>query len=152
MAAPNNTVAITYAANLSLNVPSGMICMIEHAYSFSYDLSRLLTIQKTSYAKIRRHNASCQIDLTEGDIAIEISLSPEGFCRTSTKSGDILLEVPKATSAEVFAKSANGTVTYSGLSFTKIQQQSATITGTLGAGFGEIRLETAAGDIQMKGF
>lgn len=151
--APNNTATITYAADLSLNVPSGMICMIDHAlYSFSYDLSGLLTIQKTSYAKVTRHNASCQIDLTEGDIAIEISLSPEGFCRASTKQGHILLSIPATTSAKVEAQTDNGTITYTGLTFTTISLQAAKLTGTLGSGSGEIILKSGQGDIQLKGF
>ena len=153
VAAPLNSAIMTYAADLSLNVPLALPCAITQAhYGFAYDLAAPLLIQNTSYAEIQRHNASCQIDLPEGGIVIEMALPRDGICHAHTGKGDILLRLPATTSALIAAESKSGKVMHSGLVFVTLDQTASALTGTLGLGMGEIRLETANGNIQLEGY
>lgn len=142
-----------YFGAVSLAIPYRMACLIEEVSGetkVSY-LGNTLLIRHSKQVDVQQHNGSCQINSSSGNISSEIALPDSGFCKASTGDGNILLKLPASTSATVFAKTGNGTITNVGLSFTNLNQQALMMTGTLGSGKGEIRLETNRGNIQLQG-
>jgi DUF4097 and DUF4098 domain-containing protein YvlB len=75
-----------------------------------------------------------------------------GYCCASTGQGNITLQIPVTTSAKVYAKTGNGTITVTGLMLTPIAQEPTLVEGTIGEGTGTIRMETAAGNIIRRAF
>ncbi len=139
---------------LELDIPYNMKCVVEYSLRNTYvsQLDGSLYIQSTSNVDVMKHNGSCEISCIEGNVSVETAIPFEGYCRVTVQTGDILITIPSNTSAEVYAKSKNGSVYQEGLTFTNIQQNENSIIGTLDSGMGEIRAVTGSGNIQLKGF
>ena len=138
-----------------MEVPYQMLCQIENAtegiYVFDLDSTLFINNAKDNI-EIQRHNGSCEINTSKGNISVEIALPDSGFCRCSTSMGDIVMKLPVTTSATVYAKSNEGTVGYTNLTFSSLSQKTDFLSGTLGTGDGEIYLETQKGNIQILSF
>jgi len=137
---------------VTLTVPSRLICKIEKAVGNVNvnDLDSLLIIENAPIVAVARHTGSCQISGGEGNDSLELILPENGYCRVSVNAGNILLKIPTDASATVYVKSLNGTVTQKGLSIAVDEQTSGFLSGKLGSGNGEIRLETKQGNIQIE--
>lgn len=137
---------------VTLTVPSGFICKIEEAVGdvTVSDLDSVLIIENASVVDLKRHNGSCQISGLAGNKSLELAFPDSGFCRVKISSGNILLKIPTDVSASVYAKSLNGVVSQKGLTITVVEQSSGFLSGKLGSGNGEIRLETSQGNIQIE--
>ena len=137
---------------ITLTVPSGLICKIEEAVGNVNvsDLDSVLIIEDAPIVALTRHNGSCQISGGTGNNSLELSLPENGYCRVKISSGNILLKIPTDESASVYAKSLNGVVSQKGLTITVDEQSSGFLSGKLGLGNGEIRLETSQGNIQIE--
>lgn len=137
---------------VTLTIPSGLICKIEKAVGNINisDLDSVLTIENAPIVDLKRHGGSCQISGGAGNKSLELALHENGFCRVKISSGNILLKIPTDVSASVYAKSLNGVVSQKGLTFTVDAQSSGFLSGKLGSGNGEIRLETNQGNIQIE--
>lgn len=137
---------------VTLTVPSGLICKIEEAVGNVNvsDLDSVLTIENAPIVALTRHNGSCQISSGVGNISLEIALPENGYCRVKISGGNILLKIPTDESASVYAKSLNGVVSQKGLAISVVEQSSGLLSGKLGSGNGEIRLETSQGNIQIE--
>jgi hypothetical protein len=139
---------------LELDIPYNMRCRVEYSLENTYvfDLDSSLYIQSRSNVEVMRHNGSCEISCNQGNVSVETAIPFEGYCRVTVQTGHILISIPTNTSVEVYAKSNNGSVSQTGLTFTNIQQDENSISGTLGSGAGEIRAVTGSGNIELKGF
>lgn len=137
---------------VTLTVPSGLICKIEEAVGNVnvYDLDSVLTIENAPIVALTRHNGSCQISSGTGNNSLELFLPENGYCRVKISNGNILLKIPTNVSASVYAKSLNGVVSQKGLTIAVDEQSSGLLSGKLGSGNGEIRLETSQGNIQIE--
>ena len=137
---------------ITLNVPSGLICKIEEAVGNVNvsDLDSVLIIENAPVVDLKRHNGSCQISGGTGNNSLELSLPENGYCRVNVNTGNILLKIPASVSASVYAKSLNGVVSQKGLTIAVDEQSSGFLSGKLGLGNGEIRLETNQGNIQIE--
>lgn len=137
---------------VTLTVPSRLICKIEEVVGNVNvsDLDSMLTIENAPLVALMRHNGSCQISGGTGNNSLEIAIPENGFCRVKISSGNILLRIPTDESASVYAKSLNGVVSQKGLTIAVDEQSSGFLSGKLGLGNGEIRLETSQGNIQIE--
>ncbi|MDP3148006.1 MAG: hypothetical protein Q8N83_02635 [Ignavibacteria bacterium] len=137
---------------VTLTVPSGFVCKIEEAVGNVNvtDLDSLLIIENAPVFDLKRHNGSCQISGGTGNNSLELSLPENGYCRVKISGGNILLKIPASASASVYAKSLNGVVSQKGLTIAVDEQSSGFLSGKLGSGNGEIRLETSQGNIQIE--
>ncbi|MCK9425158.1 MAG: hypothetical protein M0Q21_03850 [Ignavibacteriaceae bacterium] len=137
---------------VTLTVPSGVICKIEEAVGNVNvsDLDSVLTVGNAPIVDLKRHSGSCQISGGTGNNSLELSLPENGYCRVKINNGNILLKIPVSVSASVYAKSLNGVVSQKGLTIAVDEQSSGFLSGKLGLGNGEIRLETSQGNIQIE--
>ena len=137
---------------ITLTIPSGSVCKIEAAVGnvFATNLDTLLIIENAPTVAVTRHNGSCEISSGDGNDSLELVLPDNGFCRVKVNAGNILLKIQTNASATIYVKSLNGTVSQKGLSLTVDQQTFGFLSGKLGAGNGEIRLETNKGNIQLE--
>jgi DUF4097 and DUF4098 domain-containing protein YvlB len=138
--------------SVQIGIPYNMICRIEQVAGNTYvsDLDTSLFVENASNVNVERHNGSCDISSGVGNVSVEFALPTNGLCRVNVTKGDITLKAPTTTSATVYAKSNNGTVSLTGFIITITQQQSNFLTGTLGSGSGEIHAETNQGTIRLQ--
>lgn len=138
---------------VQLSIPYSMVCKIEQVNGDTEvdDMDSLLVIENASNVNVLRHNGSCQITTGTGNVSVASAFPDSGFCVIKVATGNIMLKVPINASAQVYAKSNNGTVSQTGLTLTNIQQQSNLLSGILGSGHGIIQLETNQGNIQIQG-
>jgi hypothetical protein len=143
-----------YFSQIELLVPHRMKCSIDEATGDTRiaQLGNVLRVQSARKVEVLKHSSSCQVASVEGNVAAETILPDGGYCRVFTNNGDIVVKVPAATSAMVFAQTGNGNITTSGLAFQSVNQQPLLLTGILGFGNGEIRLEAKQGNIRLEGF
>jgi DUF4097 and DUF4098 domain-containing protein YvlB len=93
------------------------------------------------------------LETGSGDITCRLAgLSPGGRLRMKTGNGDLSLMIPSGTSARLAAETGRGRVRVNtGLtSLEKDERRSKR--GLLGAGNGEIILETGTGDVTVDGY
>jgi hypothetical protein len=154
--APQDTDEIKYLCGLALVMPANMACHVASATGLIHvsNLDTVLTIQQASYdMSIAQHRGSCELDALQGSITLEQILPDNGFCFVKTAQGNISLKLPEQTSARVAANTSTGSLNYSGLVFTQIEEQTAkSLRATLGEGRGQITLDTVKGEIFLQGF
>ena len=138
---------------VQLSIPYSIICHIDQVSGDIEvdDMDSSLTIENASNVNVVRHNGSCQIFSGSGNVSVECAVPIGSSCLVNVKKGDITLKIPTIVSAQVYAKSDNGTVSQTGLTFTSVQQQSNLLNGKLGSGHGSIQLETTQGNIHIQG-
>jgi len=146
---PRDMSRFRYATLLSLGVPYNIACRINRVDGDLnvLDLGSNLWIQNAHMVKTLRINGSCEIGSLSSD---QMVLPVGGFCKVSA-NGTITLRIPSTTSASLFAQTTSGSVSYTNLAISNINQQQRSLKGKLGDGSGEIRLETARGDIIIDG-
>lgn len=150
---PATVVGYTISTLLRLDVPFRMPCVIDgvNGTTTVADLGANLVMRNVRGVTVQRHNASCDIVSLDGGVECEVALPPGGSCIIRAVRGTIILKVPTNTSANVTARATNGTITHTNLVFTGLNQQGGSLTGILGAGNGQIRVETDAGNIVLQG-
>ncbi len=154
--APGNSEAVRYLCGLALVMPANMACHVVSVGGLVNisNLDTTLSIEGAKYeVNIAKHSGSLVIAALQGSIAVENVLPDSGFCLVNTGQGNIAVKLPDKTSAQLHARTSNGSVNSSGLVFTHILEQSPkTLRATLGEGRGQINLSTAYGDISLLGF
>ncbi len=86
-----------------------------------------------------------------GNINADVVLPSGDECDLNTTNGQIVLTVPRSTSATVTASVVNGTVSISNLSIVETLTSQTRITGTIGKGESSISLSAVNGTIELKG-
>lgn len=151
--APAATATLKYASDVVLQIPAQMECIVEQASSLikTTGLTAPLTIQESFFdISVENHTGELFINATTSEIHSQVSLPDSGICRIKTGQGNILLEIPATTSALVDLKTADGNISHTDLALTVQQQQPGILAGLLGAGRGQITLESGKGDIVLK--
>jgi len=87
-----------------------------------------------------------------GQLNAKLALPPQGTCKMSTVNGQILLTIPKTTSAEFFASVTNGEINLANLSLNNSVSTPKSLRGRMGDGQGTITLSTVNGNISVSGF
>jgi hypothetical protein len=96
--------------------------------------------------------ASVDVEAVNGAIEGDVSLPPGRTIDMDVVNGEINIDIPSSTSAEFSAEVVNGSVTVSGLPLEDMVVTAESVTGTLGAGEGEIMLRVVNGTIRVEGF
>lgn len=89
--------------------------------------------------------------IQNGNINADIVLPSGDACNLNTTNGQIVLTVPRSTSATVTASVVNGTVSISNLSIVETSASKTHIAGTIGKGESSISLNAVNGTIELNG-
>ena len=152
VAQPPVSQTIDYQAFLSLAIPFASHCTVDEVVgdvTVRYLVGNL-EVEGGRRVTVVDHVGSCSVAGSGGDVSIRIVLPSTGSCVVTTPTGAIDVSVPAVTSAHVSIVAGDGTITVEGLSLTGVIQTAHTLEGTLGAGEGEIRLETSAGSVVLR--
>ena len=143
---------VFYAAAVTLGIPFQMGCAVENAAApvEVSDLFRPLRVRGTDAVTVVRHGASCDLSTERGAVYIEAAVPDSGYCLAGTGEGSVELRLPAASSARIWAHTADGAVTVIGLTLAGRADSTGFVSGTLGTGTAEVRLETLKGDIVIR--
>lgn len=89
--------------------------------------------------------------LTNGNIEATVTLPVEGICDMRTVNGNVVLNIPRSTDAEMSASITNGNIVVEDISVSYLSQSRYQVNGVLGDGSGTIRLNTINGSILVRG-
>ncbi len=150
---PAGVVGYTVSADLAIGVPFLTPCIVEGVQGTTTvsDLGADLTMRNVHGVLVKRLNASCNIASLDGGVDCEVAIPQGGSCTITAVRGTIILKIPTNTSADITARTTNGTISSSYLTFTTINQQPSVLTGRLGTGNGQIIVETGEGSIILQG-
>ncbi len=95
--------------------------------------------------------APVRVLLTNGTIAGDAVVRNEESVDLRTVNGNVELAIPTGSSAVLMASLANGTIRVVNLALSGVVSTRTTLTGTLGTGEGEIRLQTTNGNVTVTG-
>ena len=146
---------IQFLGALFVDVPKAMSCYINKAGSVVYSEyleSDIIVNEANGPIEIKNHKGSIFANTTSGNIAIEAIIPVDGFCKALTEDGNIELLIPLNTSATIYAETADGIVSFNGLSIENLTQSTNKVTGILGSAESEIHLTTLSGNIEIIGF
>jgi DUF4097 and DUF4098 domain-containing protein YvlB len=95
--------------------------------------------------------SSIQSSAVSGAVELEVALAPAGRLSAESLSGQLSLSLPRATSAAVRASSFSGSIhSDAGEVETERFGPGSSLRTTLGAGDGEIRLESFSGTVRLR--
>lgn len=138
------------------DVPSDMFCEIRMAEDSVRvtNLKNNITIKsRDSDIFIGNHSGSINIVQQRlGKIEIQAEIPDDGFCITENTIGNISLMIPLGTSANIFAETKEGIVSFENLTIDSLNQSANKVSGILGSGSGEIHLFTNSGNIEITGY
>ncbi len=103
-------------------------------------------------AVITESYGNISIGVTNGAVYGKVALPINGLCTINTVNGQVQLNIPQTTSAELAAKVTNGTVSVSNLALKNMVSSQNSVSGVLGIGQGEITVATVNGTININGF
>lgn len=140
------------SAAATLGIPFQMACAVENAAApvEVSDLFRRLRVRGSDAVTVVRHSASCDVATERGAVYVEAAVPDSGYCLASSDEGGVELRLPAASSARIWAHTADGTVTVVGLTLADRADSTGFVSGILGTGTAEVRLETVKGDIIIR--
>jgi hypothetical protein len=133
------------------------------------DRTNLIVVQAAGPVEIRSVSGTVDLDLAAGAVTLfdltgdiraavaagsldaTVALLPRGQVDLRVAAGSIVLSVPRQTSTWLRAAVAAGTIRVVDLALVDQDPRASVLEASLGGGDGTIRLETAAGDITVKG-
>ena len=126
----------------------------------SYVVNYILTVPAATELDIVNVNGSVDIHDTAGHVSVRVTngrveaaarVRPGGAVRLTTINGEIVLHLPRDTSAVFSAQVANGSITLTNLVLQNEARTGTSLRGTLGAGDGTVSLQTTNGGIRVDG-
>lgn len=103
-----------HKSNLSINIPYKMDVIIEtpnEGTNISYlDSDLKITIDFYGLT-VFNHSGSLSINSNDGDIVATLVIPKNGYCNVYSEGGDITVKIPFSTSANIFLKTIEGTLT-----------------------------------------
>ena len=107
--------------------------------------------QLNGYMEIASSLSDATMSQINGNLEANISLPADGDIQLTSVNAEIFVRIPTNTSAEVSDLTANGSVSTSNLTFSNLINCDHSLSGILGDGNGEIKLNSANGDITLNG-
>jgi len=152
---PDNSHGRNYKVVYHLRLPNTWKFNVDHVNgavtidSLKNDLSVKLV---NGSVQLREIFGSVSAELVNGQLTGKLGLPLQGTCRITTVNGQILLTIPKSTTAEFSAAMTNGDINLSNLSLNNSVSTPKSLRGKLGGGQGTISLSTVNGNISVTGF
>ena len=97
-------------------------------------------------------NGATNISIVNGTIQCKQYLPLNAAAQMNMVNGNIYMDIPTTTSAEVTASVVIGDISTSNLAFSKQFKTINSLSGSLGGGYGKIKLNTVNGRIVITGF
>jgi DUF4097 and DUF4098 domain-containing protein YvlB len=171
---PENTQGRSYIVNYHIIVPEDLDVRVVHVngevdvVSLTGDLGVFSTNGETRIDSIYGNTevsltngslllwemfGDVRAGLSNGDVTARVTLTGEAVCDIGVTNGQIDLSIPYDTSAGFSSGVTNGSITLApGFTLSNSQSTPVSLSGTLGAGLGTIRLRTTNGTIEVTGF
>ena len=92
------------------------------------------------------------VDLTNGQISAKTANQQPRICRMTIVNGQMIVTIPESTDATFSASVTNGQVSVRNLTMDNLSSRLNAVSGTLGAGQGEITLRAVNGNIDVYGY
>jgi DUF4097 and DUF4098 domain-containing protein YvlB len=152
---PDNAHGRNYKVTYHIRIPSAWKFAVDHVNgivlidSLRNDVS--LKVVNGS-VQLREITGSVDAELVNGQLTGKLWLPVQGTCKMATVNGQILLTIPKTTTAEFSAAVTNGDISLSNLLLNNSVSTPKSLRGKLGDGQGTISLSTVNGNISVSGF
>jgi len=152
---PNNTHGRNYLVKYHVDIPKTWQVNIDNVNgiieldSIKSDIS---IDQVNGEIQIQDVESDLIINLTNGQVNSQMILPQNGKCEITGVNAQIVLTIPKTTSATFESRVTNGTVALSNLNLQNMESTQSAITGILGDGDGKIKLIAVNGTISTVGY
>ena len=152
---PDNTHGRNYKTVYHLRLPNTWKFNVDHVNgivtidSLKNDVSLKVT---NGSVQLREIFGSVVAELVNGQLTGKLGLPVQGTCKMTTVNGQILLTIPKTTTADFSAAVTNGDINLSNLALQNSVSTPKSLRGKLGDGQGTISLSTVNGNISVDGF
>jgi hypothetical protein len=134
---PTETGGRNYTVNYTITIPEGMNVSVANT---------------NGNVNLRQIVGSALVDLTNGRISARVTLLADGTIDLMTVNGNVELNIPQTTNADLSASVTNGNITVTNLTVQNEVLTTNSVQGTLGNGQGTIILRTTNGNITANGF
>jgi hypothetical protein len=144
-----------YKCNLNLNIPAGKKIIVKENNMGvqTYALENDIYVETDNDECILEgHGGSAEVHTLTGNITAMISIPDSGYCKCYSSDGNIIVQVPIGSSANIILKTTSGSITHSNLNIQNLAVTNKELTGTIGTGNGTIYVETVKGNILLEGF
>ena len=152
---PNESNGRNYIVDYYIEIPSNWMVSVDHVNG-NLDITNINNSIDASLVngKMQFDDIYANVDasIVNGTFDGNITIPSNGYCRINLVNGTIDLDIPATTSADFTANVVTGAIHLYGLNLENLHTSSIRTTGTLGAGEGQIDLETVNGPITVKGF
>jgi len=151
---PKNSAGKNYEVEYVIVLPQNLaITLLNANGSITVDGANAGLIISIANGSITTRNIldDATLAVANGRIDAQVTLLSGSVVRAGTSNGNLRLEVPTQTSAEVTAAVGNGEITTTGLVFTDLITGGSSLSGRLGSGDGTIDLSTGNGSIDLIG-
>jgi DUF4097 and DUF4098 domain-containing protein YvlB len=152
---PKDTQGRNYIVNYTITCPADLQVVVAYANGTTLlqDINNSVSIgAANSEVVLEDIVGSAMVSLANGSIDGRVTIPTGGTIGMAMANGEINLEIPKSTSAQFHAETANGSVTVVGLDLQGAVIERYKVTGTLGSGDGTISMTMANGTIYVECF
>ncbi len=152
---PANDDGTQYLVNYCIDIPNTWHVTIDQ-FNGTVELDSLFNETEldlgNGLASLDDLRGSLHVTLLNGDIETTIQLFENSTCKQNILNGQLLLNIPKSTSAGFDAYVANGTIEIKGLELDSMATSPHYVRGVLNQGKGTIDLNVANGAIRVTGY
>ena len=120
------------------------ICLPKNVELKIYATNSKVTLQEVE--------ADAEVEVANGKIAAQVSLTKNGELKMKNVNGDMLLSLPKSTYAQFSAETTNGKIEVKNLNLFDKNETNHKMSGKVGDGEGAVYLKSTNGDIEILGF
>jgi hypothetical protein len=152
---PQETYGRDYEVNYTIYVPNyfEISTDIVNGRVQIENINNLVTVNNVNgTTTLNNIYGSTYVGMVNGQIKSNQTLPLNGTINLITVNGNIMLDIPRNTSADLSADLTNGNVTSSNLDIRNPVIFPKSIHGTLGSGQGKIKLSAVNGNISISGF
>jgi len=152
---PEDTEGANYVVNYTITLPQDLEVKIGNVTGNvavdSVD-NKVSVYCVTGNISLNEINGSAFVVLITGNVSCKMILPPDGVIDLSTVTGNMVLQIPEETSAQLSANVITGTINVSGLTLQDQNISTTSVSGQLGDGNGTILLRVITGTLSISGF
>jgi len=151
---PANSLGRQYIVDYDITVPDNLslsVNLVNGYVALNNMEDAVYVVVENGNVNFTEVHGNSSVSIDNGSFIGSLSLHPESEVLISTVNGDINLDIPETTSAELFAQVRNGIIARENIDLENVQITNKTLQGIMGAGTGLIDLETVNGDIFIVG-